>query len=215
MNSFSSNVSRRRALAALAVVPLAAQVEGQPAPQSRFRAGLVAYSYRTQLAAKTLSYEDLIRTVADWGLDGLDCTVYWFPSTSDAYLASLRKLAFKNGVQIYNAGVRVRLSQPTADLQRAEVENIKKWVDVADRIGASHVRVFGGPIPENATEKQAIAWAVEDGKKEPADGPRLLNMIGKAGYKGYIGLEYEGNDAQADVPHSAATLRTLVRKVSS
>jgi len=294
MNSFSSNVSRRRALAALAVVPLAAQVEGQPAPQSRFRAGLVAYSYRTQLAAKTLSYEDLIRTVADWGLDGLDCTVYWFPSTSDAYLASLRKLAFKNGVQIYNAGVRVRLSQPTADLQRAEVENIKKWVDVADRIGASHVRVFGGPIPENATEKQAIAWAVEvlkrgaeyagsrgitlgveddagltvdaeptveivkqaaspwvginadsgnlrrngyaqfemllpyatsihlktevttaDGKKEPADWPRLLNMIGKAGYKGYIGLEYEGNDAQADVPHSAATLRTLVRKVSS
>src|SRR5204863_9019769 len=35
------------------------------------------------------------------------------------------------------------------------------WVDVADRIGASHVRVFGGTVPKDATQQQAIAWAVE------------------------------------------------------
>src|SRR5205807_4894337 len=77
------------------------------------------------------------------------------------YLANLRKTAYKHGVQIYNAGVRVQLSQPTAELQRAEVDNIRKWVDVADRIGASHMRVFGGNIPKGATEEQAIAWAAE------------------------------------------------------
>jgi len=286
-------VSRRQALAALAAVPTVAQLDGQSAPQFRLRAGLVAYSFRKQLAAQSIRYDDLIRMVADWGLDGLDCTVYWFPSTSDEYLASLRKLAFKNGVQIYNAGVRVRLSQPTPELQLAEFENIKRCVDMADRIGASHIRVFGGPIPKDATEQQAIAWAVEvlkrgaeyagakgitvgveddagltataeptveiakragspwvginadsgnpprngysqfemmlpyatsvhlktqistkDGKKEPADWSRLLGMIGKAGYKGYVGLEYEENNAEADVPRLAATLRALVRQVS-
>ena len=108
-----------------------------------------------------MSYEDLIRRIADWGLDGLDCTVYWFADTSPEYLASLRKAAFKNGVQIYNAGVRVQLSQPTPELQLAEFENICKWVDVADRLGASHVRVFGGNVPKGATEQQAIAWAAE------------------------------------------------------
>src|SRR5215467_11976355 len=122
----------RRQLLSLAALPAASQLMAQTAPNYRLRSGLVAYSYRTQLADKSLTYEDLIRKIADWGLDGLDCTVYWFPDTSPGYLASLRKLAFKNGVHIYNAGVRVYLCQPTPELQAAEVEKIKQWVDVAD-----------------------------------------------------------------------------------
>src|SRR5205807_819508 len=147
--------NRRQLLATLAAAPAATQLSAQPEPKFRFRAGLVAYSYRKEFAAKSMSYEGLIHRIADWGLDGLDCTVYWFPDTSAEYLASLRKAAFKNGVQIYNAGVRVQLSQPTPELQRAEFENIRKWVDVADRIGASHMRVFGGNVPKGATEQQA------------------------------------------------------------
>jgi L-ribulose-5-phosphate 3-epimerase len=241
-----------------------------------------------------MNYEELIRMLAEWGIGGLDCTVYWFPDTSNEYLASLRKAAFKNGVQIYNAGVRASLCQPTPELQLAQYENIKKWVDVADRLGASHIRVFGGQIPKGATEPQAIAWAVEvlkrgaeyagtrgitlgveddgglttaagptvqivkqtaspwaginadsgnlrvdgysqfasmlpyatsvhlkttiadqDGKKEKADWKRLLTMIGKSGYQGYVGLEYEENDASTDVPRLLGELRTLVRAVSS
>ena len=286
-------MNRRQLLATLASAPAVAQLDAQPLPKYRFRSGLVAYSYRKDLAAKTMTYDDLIRRIADWGIDGLDCTVYWFPDTSAEYLASLRKTAFKNGVQIYNAGVRVQLAQPTPDLQRAELENIKKWVDVADRIGASHVRVFGGNVPKGASEQQAIAWAAEvlklgaeyagskgitlgvendygltmaagptaeivkqaaspwagvnadtgnlrtdgykqleillpyvtsvhlkshvsapDGKKEPADRSRLLTILGNAGYKGYVGLEYEGADAEIEVPRLAADLRTVVRKMS-
>src|SRR5438128_12321158 len=133
-------MNRPQLLTTLAAAPAAAQLHAQPAPKYHLRAGLVAYSYRTALAAKSMTYEDLIRRIADWGLDGLDCTVYWFPDTSPQYLASLRKTAFKHAVQIYNAGVRVQLSQPTPELQQAEFENIKKWVDVAEHLGAGHVR---------------------------------------------------------------------------
>jgi L-ribulose-5-phosphate 3-epimerase len=155
-------IDRRQLLCTAAAFPAVAQLRAaSTAPQFHLRAGLVAYSYRKELAAKSMSYEDLIRMLADWGIGGLDCTVYWFPDTSDEYLASLRKAAFKSGVQIYNAGVRVSLCQPTPELQLAQYENTKKWVDVADRLGASHVRVFGGQIPKGATESQAIAWAVE------------------------------------------------------
>jgi L-ribulose-5-phosphate 3-epimerase len=289
-----SNVTRRNVLRTLAVFPVSAQLRASSEPAYHLRPGLVAYSFRKQLAAKSMNYDDLIRMIADWGLDGLDCTVYWFPDTSNEFLASLRKTAFKNGIQIYNAGVRVQLSQPTAELQSAQVENIKKWVDVADRIGASHLRVFGGPIPRGASEPQAIAWAVEvlkrgaeyagsrgitigveddagltikaeptieivrraaspwaginadsgnlktdgyakfemmlpyatsihlkteianqDGQKEKADWGRLLGMVGKAGYKGYVGLEYEGASAEADVRGYAENLRVLIRKMSA
>jgi sugar phosphate isomerase/epimerase len=287
-------MNRRQLLTALAALPLATEMGAQPASKFRFRSGLVAYSYRKELAAKSLTYEGLIARIADWGLDGLDCTVYWFPDTSPGYLASLRKTAFKHGVQIYNAGVRVRLAQPTAELRNTEFENIQKWVDVTERIGASHMRVFGGAIPPGATEQQAIAWAAEvlkrgaeyagakgitlgieddggvttaaaptieickradspwagvnadsgnlkvngyaqfdtllpyatsvhlkteianaDGKNEPADWTRLLGMIGKAGYKGYVGLEYEGANADGEVPRFAAELRRLATKLSA
>ena len=287
-------MNRRQLITTLAAFPATTQLSAQSAPKFRFRSGMVAYSYRKELAAKSMSYEDLIRRIADWGLDGLDCTVYWFPDTTPGYLASLRKTAFKHGVQIYNAGVRVQLCQPTPELQAAEFENIKKWVDVAERIGASHVRVFGGQIPKGATEPQAIAWAAEvmkrgaayaggkgitlgveddgglttaagptieivkqadspwaginadtgnlringyaqfetmlpyvtsvhlkteiataDGKKEKADWSRLLGMLGKAGYKGYVGLEHEADNAETAIPGLVAELRTVVRKMST
>jgi sugar phosphate isomerase/epimerase len=290
-------MNRRHALTTLASLPAASILRAQsgPAPSSakvsHLKAGLVAYSYRAALMAKTMTYEDLIHMISDWGLAGMDTTAYWFPDTSDKYLAGLRKTAFKCGIQLYNCGVRVQLSQPTKELQDAQVESIKKWVDVADRIGASHVRVFGGPIPKGATEDQAIAWAVEvmkrgaeyagmkgitlgveddggltataeptitiakqtesqwaginadsgntpkngysqfemmlpyatsihfktqvsdeNGKKIPADWPRLLEMIAKSGYRGFVGLEYESNNAAAEVPELCAKLRDLVAK---
>src|ERR1044071_6433031 len=105
---------RRHFLNALAALPAMQQLRAQSASKIRLRSGLVAYSYRQQLQAKSLTYDDFIRRIADWGLDGLDCTVYYFPDTPNTpneYLAMLRKTAFKCGVQIYNAGVRVRLCQ--------------------------------------------------------------------------------------------------------
>jgi sugar phosphate isomerase/epimerase len=180
-------------------------------------------------------------------------------------------------------------------LQRAEVENAKKWVDVAVKVGATHVRVFGGSIPKGASEPQAIAWAVEvlkrsaeyaagkgillgveddggltttaeatveivkqtdspwvginldtgnfpkngysqvalclpyalnvhfkttiggeDGTKQKADWDRLLGMFAKAGYKGYVSLEYEAQeDVETAMPRLAGELLRGVRKYSA
>jgi sugar phosphate isomerase/epimerase len=291
-------MNRRNVLTTLAALPAASLVRGQSrapaAPVSHLKAGLVAYSYRSALNSKKMTYEDVIRQASDWGLEGLDTTVYWFPDTSPHYLANLRKTAFKAGIQLYNAGVRVQLAQPTKEKQDAQVELIKKWVDVADAIGASHVRVFGGPIPKGATQEQAIGWAVEvmkrgaeysgikgitlgveddggltataaptiaiakgadspwaginadsgnlpkngyhefgtllpyatsihfktqvsdeNGRKIPADWPRLLSMIAKSGYRGFVGLEYEQDNAEAELPGLCAKLRELVKKAAA
>ena len=154
-------MTRRELLKTAPALAAAGQLSGQPASAGRLRAGLVAYSFRAQLEKHAMTYEALIRYVADLGLDGLDTTVYWFPDTSDQFLASLRRAAYKNAVSLYSIAARVSLCQPTPELQRAEVEKARMWVDVAQKIGAGHVRVFGGAIPRGATEAQAIPWAVE------------------------------------------------------
>ena len=167
----------------MAALSLAPQFRGQEKARCRLRPGLVAYSFRKALAAKTMSYETLIRYVSELGLDGLDTTVYWFPDTSDQFLATLRRTAYKNAVNLYSTAVRIRLAQPTPELQRVEFESFKKWVDVAEKLGATHVRVFGGAVPKGATEAQAIAWAVE-----------LLKRCAEySGGKGiFIGVEDDG-----------------------
>ena len=166
-----NRLSRRSFLATAGVLAGAATLPGGvtaevpgPAPAgapARFRTGLVAYSYRQALQAKTLTYADLIRIAVETGTDGLDLTVYWLPTTADDYLLPLRRLAYTNRVEIYSIGTRVTLAQPTAELRVRQLEELRKWLDVAQKLGATHVRVFGGAKPEGATLEQAIGFAVE------------------------------------------------------
>src|SRR5262249_43927574 len=127
-----SRVNRRTFLALTGAATLAGRVSARAEPQpaagqtspgqasavkARFRTGLVAYSYRQALQARTMTYEDLIRVAVDTGTDGLDLTVYWLPSTSDDYLRPLRRLAYKNRVEIYSIGTRVRSAQATTRMR--------------------------------------------------------------------------------------------------
>jgi sugar phosphate isomerase/epimerase len=163
-------MNRRRFLmttgaVAVAAAAPAARLGQAPSGKARFRTGLVAYSYRQALQAKTMTYEDLVRIAVETGTDGIDMTVYWLPSTSDDYLLPLRRLAYRNRVEIYSIGTRVRLAQPTAALRDTELGELRKWVDVAQKVGATHVRVFSGPKPDGATMDQAIGFAVETLKR--------------------------------------------------
>jgi L-ribulose-5-phosphate 3-epimerase len=177
-------MNRRDLIRAVPALAAAAQLgNAQSKFTGRLRPGLVAYTYRTQLESKKFTYEDVIRMVADFGLEGLDTTVYWFPDTTNQYLASLRRTAYKNGISLYSIATRVRLCQPTAELQLAQVNDAKKWVDVAERLGATHLRVFGGAVPKDTGEAQAIDWAVET----------LKRAAEYAGSKGIIiGVEDDG-----------------------
>jgi L-ribulose-5-phosphate 3-epimerase len=163
-------MDRRMFLSTAGAAVAAAAIPGTTAPQppkatARFRTGLVAYSYRQALQAKTMTYEDLIRIAVETGTDGIDMTVYWLPATSDDYLLPLRRLAYRNRVEIYSVGTRVRLAQPTAELRDQQLTELRTWLDVAQKVGATHVRVFGGSKPDGATLEQAIDFAAETLKR--------------------------------------------------
>jgi L-ribulose-5-phosphate 3-epimerase len=170
--------------AAVAAATVAHGRTRQAAPgKARFRTGLVAYSYRAALEAKTMTYQDLVRIAVETGTDGLDLTVYWLPGTSAGDLLPLRRLAYRNRVEIYSIGTRVQLAQPTAALRDQQLDELRKWLDVAQRLGATHVRVFDGAQPPGTTLDQAIGFAAET----------LKRGAEYAGARGFIlGLEDDG-----------------------
>ncbi len=170
-------------LPALALgAPRASAAPADP-KKMHFRPALCAYSFRKQLGDKSMSYLDLIQMASDLGVQGIDLTTYWLPDTNDDTLFQLKKAAYRAGVSIYTIGIRARMAQPTAELQAAELETVRKWLSVAERLGASHIRVFGGAVPKGATEDQAVAWAVET----------LKRCAGEAGKHGItLGVEDDG-----------------------
>ena len=153
------------------------QAQPAPAGKARFRTGLVAYSYRLALQSKAMTYEDLIRIAVETGTDGIDMTVYWMPRTSDDYLLPLRRLAYRNRVEIYSIGTRVRLAQPAGALQDKELADLRKWVDVAERLGATHVRVFSGPKPETPRWSKPSRWLRKRSNAAPSTPARAASSL--------------------------------------
>jgi L-ribulose-5-phosphate 3-epimerase len=274
------------AAAGLAFAESSSAIQGS----GRFRPALCAYSFRHEFEKKSITYADFIRMAAEMGVDGVDLTTYWFADTDDETLFQLKKLAYRSAISIYSIGIRARMAQPTPELQAAEVATVRKWVDVAEKLGASQIRIFGGNIPKGATEDQAVAWAVEtlklaadaagkkgmilgleddggittnadrtveiikkadsqwvgcnldignfrdnaytqielcapfatnvhfksevmvDNQRQAPDIPRILKILGSAGYKGYLALEYEAaEDPRTAVPKITAQIREAIR----
>ncbi len=269
-----------------------AQGADKLASKPRFRSAICAYSFRDALEKKTMSYEDLVRLAVELDVDGLDLTVYWFPDTADSFLLPLRRAAYRMGVELYAISIRTDMCRPAGDGREAEIAEVRRWVDVAQKLGAGHIRVFGGDVPKDATEDQAAAWAVEtlkrsaeyagskgiilglenhggiteraervlqivkqvdspwvginldsgnfhadpyrqfemcvpravnvqikseikvgDAEPETADWPRLLGMLARGGYKGYVALEYEAEPEPAtEVPKLIRRLQRLIAK---
>jgi sugar phosphate isomerase/epimerase len=195
------NPNRRECLKSFAAAPLLgweARAEEKP---TLFRPAICAYSFRNELKSGQMTYADVIRMAADTGADGVDLTVYWLPDTKDETLFALHRLAYRQSVSLYSIGIRARMAQPTADLRAAEVAGVRHWLDVADRLGAVHIRVFGGNVPKGATEALAIAWAAET----------LKRCAEEAGRKGItLGVEDDGG-----ITTTAEQTVDIVRKADS
>jgi sugar phosphate isomerase/epimerase len=191
--------------------------------KGRLRPGVIALSYRPQLESKEMTYEDIVRVAADLGLEGMEMTGYWLPPMLDIppgtasqvlsemvrktpanptrqWLASLRATAYKNGIDIYGVGSPVKMGQPTPELRAKEVAFGKKWIDIAEAVGASSVRVFCGNPQAGATEAQTVDWCVE-----------VFKQILDYGAEKGIVCGIEDDD---DMTRSSAQLLTIVKKVN-
>jgi sugar phosphate isomerase/epimerase len=281
--------------AAAIVAPLAGAVESEKTGKARLLPGCCAYSYSKHFDAGKLTMEEFFRKAADLGVRGVDVTTYWLKSTEADYLNSLRHLAFKNGLGFSGAAIRTEMCQSYAVNREEQIRNIQHWVDATDRLGAPHLRVFTGDVPEHATVEQGISWVVEVMKAaceygakrgitigieshhglsaraaeivqimrqvnspyaginvdvtnfeakadedmysdiaacipyathvhvrdrfgatgRPVDLERVWQMFAKAGYRGYMSVEYEGEeDAEIGVPKMVATVKALCQKYS-
>jgi len=205
----SNPIHRRQFLAnaaAALALPAAAAANGPAlaesvAAQPRLFAGCCAYSYFQYLQKGKMTMEEVILKGVELGIAGVDLTAYWLKSTDSEYLVGLRHLGFENRVAFSGTAIGASTVQADAGKRAGVLDEIKKWVDATDRLGASHLRVFAGELPPGATTEQGIEWTVEIMKA-------ATDYSGKKGIA--IGIEDHGG-----VTQNADTLLEILRRVDS
>jgi len=132
--------------------------------RARLLPGCCAYSYDKDLRPGRMTLEEVILKAVEFGVVSVDMTAYYFKSTDPEYLLSLRRLAYKHGVAFSGVACGASMVQATADKRTDAVNQIRKWVDVTDELGASHLRIFAGTLPAGVSMKDAVDWVVESMK---------------------------------------------------
>jgi len=129
------------------------------------KVGSCAYSFRQYLSSGEMSLFDFLEKGVEMGLDGVELTSYYFPSTDDEFLYSLKRQAYLLGLDI--AGTAVGNNFCLADeAERAkQVAMVKDWIDNSVKLGAPCMRVFAGGVPSGHTEEEARDWCIESLKE--------------------------------------------------
>ena len=118
--------------------------------------GCMSLSYQKAISQGHMSLESFIDTVYHLGLDGVDLHTRAFASTDDDYLRAIRMRCLKRGLAISYIGISNNFGKPEPELA-AEVEMVKHWIDVAERIRVPLVRIFAAW--ERDDEAPGTIWA--------------------------------------------------------
>lgn len=277
--------------------PAIAPIERPFGPKMKL--SLAAYSYRKYLAEEkppSMTIVGFLEECAKMGLGAAEPTAYYFPAPlTREFLIQFKRKAFLFGLDISGTAIGNRFTCPPGPEREQQLEQLKKWVDHAETMGAPCIRVFAGEIPEGADKKTAIQYAIETtqlacdyagskgiylalenhggivaepedmleiiqgvqsdwfgvnfdsgnfhtddpyaslakiapyavnaqikiemrpkgGERQPADFERIIDILGEAGYRGYVALEYEGEEEPRDaVPRYITQLAKILDRAS-
>jgi len=175
----------------LSVNTLFGQNATKEKPKSHIKLALNAYSFNDMLTGKdqkdnkpTLTLFELLDWCATQNIEAIDLTGYYFPGypevPTDEYIYELKHHAFKLGIDISGTGIRNNFASPDPALRAADVERAKKWILVAEKLGAPVVRLFAGEIPKGYENKwdEVAGWMIACYKECAAFGEKHGVIIG-------------------------------------
>lgn len=134
---------------------------------------------------------ELFQTARKFGYEGIELRVEWqhghgveLDTTSPQRNAARRAFS-ENGIALTSLATGCRFQTEDKARNSAEVEKLRKYIELAAAVGAPVVRIFGDPLPTEAV-------ALDEALEREAEGINLLDAL--AGQHGIIlGLETHGN----------------------
>lgn len=161
------------------------------ANSNRFKISLNAYSFNAPLMSKKTTLDEVIEFCAKTGFDAIDITGYYFPGypeiPSDEYIFHLKNKAHRLGLDISGTGVRNEFGDPDKTKRAADVLLVKKWIEVAAKLGAPVIRIFTArSLATNYTWEQAEEWIIEDIKSCVEHGKKFGVIVALQNHNDFV-----------------------------
>lgn len=114
-----------------------------------------------------MTLDQMIDFSAPLGFEGVDITGYYFKgypeAPSDELIYHVKRKVFGSGMEISGTGVRNDFTIADKAKRQAEVDLVKRWVEVAAKLGAPVLRIFAGTQKnEGIAEEQITEWILRD-----------------------------------------------------
>jgi len=136
---------------------------------AKMRLSLSGYTFRDYLDKPgepgKMSLFDLADIAARLGLDGVEPTSYFFLKTDDEYIYKLKHHIFKAGLEVSGMPLGNNFALPPGKEIDQQHEDVRKWVDVAVKLGSPHVRIFAGRVLKKTPRAKAFQYTVDNIKK--------------------------------------------------
>ena len=189
---------------------------------SKLKLSLNVYSFNSLLRPGKIDLFDVLKFCEDNDLDAIDPTGYYFPgypeTPPEEFINKFKREAFFSGIDISGTGVRNDFANPDPLARQADIVHIKRWIEVAAKLGSPNLRIFSGAnkhtgysrdnvfewmaadIREccNYGEKYGVVIALQnhnDFLKTSADVDRIFEMVNS----GWLGLNLDiGSYREAD-----------------
>ena len=134
---------------------------------NRFKISLNAYSFNEPLKNGKITLDDVLDFCATAHFDAIDMTGYYFPGypeiPNDAYIDHLKRKAHALGVAISGTGIRNEFAEPDKAKRESDILLVKKWIEVAAKLGAPVIRIFTGKtLPEGHSRDETEQWIIDD-----------------------------------------------------
>ena len=173
-----SNLHRRKFLTSMIGIPAIALASSgsdtPPASPQKIRensnglkTSLNAFSFNAPLSDGTMTISDMLDFCAAIGFEGVDITGYYFKGyplvPHDEYIYQIKRKAIQLGLEISGTGVRNDFTIADNIKRDREVVLVKKWIEVAAKIGAPVIRIFAGNQKNTGISKEQVTeWMLND-----------------------------------------------------
>ena len=160
--------------------------QAAPAVKKRIKFGLSSYSY-WHFRDPKVTIHQVIDNAAKFGIEGVDVLHQqmdcynkgYTQSEENAYLQSIKRHAFVNGIDLICLSIHQDFVDPDAELRKKHIEHTKKCIELAYKMGIPCIRLNSGrwgtvktfdelmerrglePVIEGYTEEDAFKWCID------------------------------------------------------
>lgn len=134
---------------------------------------MIRISFCTYLIGKDWNLEKLAKVAKEAGYDGVEPRTDMGmkhrlsvgfrdePRTSAENIQKARKLFEDAGVSFASIATGVQFSSQNPQVRKRNIEEAKEYIELADKLGAKVVRLFGGRVPPGVRRADAVDYIAE------------------------------------------------------